>query len=112
MSKEKNSENMRIMNSKKVHVDNIMKETLKRLKAFANPENPKYQKLLKDLIIESMVKMLETECYIQLRKSDIAVVNRMVKDCETTFESFMKKETGREYKCKINIEEGEPSLIE
>lgn len=103
---------MKIMNAKRDHVDSIMKETLKRLKAFANPENPKYQKLLKDLIIESMVKMLETECYIQVRKGDMAVVNRMSKDCEATFESFMKKETERDYSCKINIEEGDPTLIE
>ena len=43
------------MKTKNTLVDKILDETLAKLKDFAKPTNKQYQKLLQDLIIESMV---------------------------------------------------------
>ena len=79
------------MKAKNDLVDKLLTETLEKLKEFAKPDNQKYQKLIKDLIIESMVKMLETQCYIQVRKCDSSFVSSMLKECEQEFSKLMKK---------------------
>ena len=50
------------MKQKNILVDQIIEETLSKLKEFANPNNQQYKTLLKNLIVESMVKMLEKQC--------------------------------------------------
>ena len=54
-----------------------------------------------------MVKLLETECFIKVRKDDIDYVKSIVKECESEFVNIMKKETKREYECKLSVLEDE-----
>ena len=51
--------------------------------------------------------MLETQCYIQVRKEDSSYVSSILKDCEEEFSSLMKKETRRDYSCKLILDEGD-----
>ncbi len=95
------------MNIKNELVQKVVDETLEKLKSFAKPENNSYKKLLKELVLECMVKLLETECFIKVRKDDIDYIKSIVKECESEFVKIMKKETKREYECKLSILEDE-----
>ena len=95
------------MNIKNELVQKTVDETLEKLKAFAKPENNSYKKLLKELILECMVKLLEKECYVKVRQVDINYVKSVIKECESEFSKIMKKETKRDYECKLNILEDE-----
>ena len=86
-------------------VDQIIEETLSKLKEFANPNNQQYKTLLKNLIVESMVKMLEKQCIIQARQVDSPYITSIIPECEKEFEELMNKETQREYKCKLILDE-------
>ena len=112
ISKTRNASNLEKMKTKNNLVDKILEETLAKLKEFAKPTNQQYQKLLKDLIIESMVKMLETQCYIQVIKEASSIVSSLLKDCEEEFTSLMKKETGRDFNCKLILDEGDSTVNE
>ena len=85
-------------------VNKIIEDTLVKIKEFANPNNKEYQNLLKQLIVESMVKLLESTCYLQIRKEDEKYVKSILKECEKNYSNFMKKETSRDYNCKLIID--------
>ena len=91
------------MNLKNELVQKAVDETLEKLKLFAKPENNSYKKLLKELILECMVKLLEKECFVKVRKADVNYVKSVIKDCESEFVKLMKKETKRDYECKLSI---------
>jgi len=104
VSTAKNQSNLEKMKKKNDLVNKIMEETLEKIKEFANPNNKEYQNLLKQLIVESMVKLLESTCYLQIRKEDEKYVKSILKECEKNYSNFMKKETSRDYNCKLIID--------
>ena len=103
VSTTKNQANLEKMNLKNELVQKTVDETLEKLKLFAKPENNSYKKLLKELILECMVKLLEKECFVKVRKADVNYVKSVIKDCESEFVKLMKKETKRDYECKLSI---------
>ena len=103
VSTAKNEANLKKMNTKNEFVDKAVEETLEKLKDFAKPDNQVYKKLLKELTIECMVKLIEKECFVKVRKADVNYVKSVIKDCESEFVKLMKKETKRDYECKLSI---------
>ena len=103
VSTAKNEANLKKMNTKNELVNKTVEETLERLKEFAKPNNDKYQKLLKELTIECMVKLLEKECFIKVRKIDLDYMKSILKECENEYAKLMKKETKRDYGCKLTL---------
>ena len=101
VSTAKNEANLRKMNTKNELVNKTVEETLLKLKDFAKPNNEAYQKLLKELTIECMVKLLEKECYLKVRKDDFDYMSSIIKECEGEYSKLMKKETKRDYVCKL-----------
>ena len=104
VSTAKNQSNLEKMKKKNDLVNKIIEDTLEKFKEFANPNNKEYQNLLKQLIVESMVKLLESTCYLQIRKEDEKYVKSILKECEKNYSNFMKKETSRDYNCKLIID--------
>ena len=107
LSTSKNQANLEKMNIKNELVQKIVDATLEKLKLFAEPGNNSYKKLLKELILECMVKLLEKECFIKVRKVDIDYIKSIIKECENEYVKIMKNETKRDYECKLNLLEDE-----
>ena len=103
VSTAKNEANLKKMNTKNELVNKTVEEALEKLKIFANPNNDKYKKLLKELTIECMVKLLEKECYLKVRKDDFDYMKSILKECENEYAKLMKNETKRDYVCKLNL---------
>ena len=103
VSTAKNEANLKKMNTKNELVNRTVEEALAKIKEFAKPNNDKYQKLLKELTIECMVKLLEKECFLKVRKSDFDYMKSILKECEDEYAKLMKKETRRDYSCKITL---------
>ena len=103
VSTAKNEANLKKMNTKNELVNKTVEEALEKLKVFANPNNDKYKKLLKELTIECMVKLLEKECYLKVRKDDFDYMKSILKECENEYAKLMKNETKRDYVCKLNL---------
>ena len=80
VSTAKNKANLDKMNIKNELVQKTVDETLEKIKAFAKIENNSYKKLIKELILECMVKLLEKECYIKARKGDINYIQKILKE--------------------------------
>ena len=107
ISSAKNKANLAKMNIKNELVQRTVDEALEKIKSFAKSENNSYKKLLKELILECMVKLLETQCFIKARKDDVDYIKSIIKECEKEFTNIMQKETKREYECKLSVLEDE-----
>lgn len=82
----------------------LINSSEEKLKEFAKPQNKEYTDLLKKLIVQGMVVLLEPIVKIRVRKEDRDVVEKMFPECEREFEEIMKRETEREYSCKLQLE--------
>ena len=103
ISTTKNKANLDKMNIKNELVQRTVDETLEKIKSFAKSDNNDYKKLLKELILESMVKLLENECFIKSRKEDTKYIQSIIKECENEYSQLLKRETKRDYQCKLTL---------
>jgi V-type H+-transporting ATPase subunit E len=85
-------------------VEKVISDSLDKLTDFAKPNNQRYRQLVKELILQGMVKLLEPVCIIRVRKEDVEFVSGVIKECEKEFAQIMKKETGADYSCKLQID--------
>jgi hypothetical protein len=50
-----------------------------------------------------MIKLLEKEVFIKVRKEDLQLAQSLVKDAETEYAAIMLRETNEEYKTVLRI---------
>lgn len=105
ISDSRNNSNLSKMRRRNELMESIAAETLQKIKAFAKPDNEKYRSLMKKLIVQSMIKLLEPVCYIQVRKIDSDFIKKILNECEEEFTNLMKRETSKEYKCTLELDD-------
>ena len=54
-----------------------------------------------------MIKLLEKELLLKVRKEDLALVNSITAECEIEFKEIMDRETNEEYFTKLVVVESE-----
>jgi V-type H+-transporting ATPase subunit E len=112
VSETRNNSNLNKMRKRNDLMESLAKESLSDVKKFAKPDNKKYRDIIKQLILQGMVRLLETVCYIRVRKTDLDFVRKLLPQCEDEFEKLMKKETNRDYNCSLIVDENEFLEIE
>jgi V-type H+-transporting ATPase subunit E len=105
ISEARNKSNMSKMEKRHQLLDSLIHETLDKIKSFAKNDNPKYKDLLKKLIIQGMIKLLEDSCLVRVRKSDVEMVKKILPECEREYSEYLKKESGEEFNCTLVIDE-------
>lgn len=104
ISETRNSSNLNKMRKRNELIEKLAAETLEKIVKFAKPENEKYRELVKKLILQGLVKLLEPVCIIQVRQKDLEFVKKLIKECEAEYSKLMKEQTGEEYHCTIEID--------
>jgi V-type H+-transporting ATPase subunit E len=107
ISETRNNSNLSKMRRRNELMDTLAKDTLEDIKKFANPQNKEYQQLIKQLIIQGMVKLIEPVCYIRIRQQDVQFVKSLIHECEQEYHKLMKEQTERDYNCTLHIDEKE-----
>jgi vacuolar-type H+-ATPase subunit E/Vma4 len=95
---------MNKMRKRQELVDKLFSETLTKLGSFAKPDNGKYRDFIKQLIVQSMAKLFETKCYVRVRQIDVDFVKKILTECEKEYTELMRKETGEEYLCSLEVD--------
>lgn len=103
-------------------IDLIKKETKDHmLRSVVNPENLSYRSAVKNLIIQSMIKLLEKELNVRCRREDLGLLKQLIPECEQEYQEIMSREveqaefnedgtpaTKVEYKTKLILNEDLP----
>ena len=74
-----------------------------RLKLVMKNERSRYLATVKNLILQSMIKLLEPTLQVKCRKEDVKDIQGMVSDLQSQYSKFMLNETGREYECNLEV---------
>ena len=54
-----------------------------------------------------MIKLLEPAAFVKVRKEDLSVAKSLLFECEKEYKTIMKKETERDYDCKLTVLDNE-----
>ena len=67
-----------------------------------------YRLFLKNLIIQGLIKLMETKVELRCFSKDIDLIESMSNEIEKDFSEIIRKECGRDIKCKISINKRQP----
>jgi V-type H+-transporting ATPase subunit E len=88
-----NEARLKKMRERNVCMDKIRGETKEHmLRTVINSENITYRQAIKNLIIQSMIKLLEKELLIRCRHEDIPLLRELIPECEEEYQEIMKRE--------------------
>jgi V-type H+-transporting ATPase subunit E len=62
-----------------------------------------YKATLKQLILQGMIRLLEDNVELLVKKGEENLVDGMIADLETEFSALMKRETKRDYTTKLTV---------
>jgi len=96
-SNELNQSRLKILKSRDDCVQGVISEAHARLRTLTqNPEQ--YKKLLKDLIVQGLLKLSEADVQVRCRRSDQGLVKDVLNDANTDYH----KKSGRT--CKLSLD--------
>ena len=97
-----NKGRMELMNQRNDFMKKILVETLQKLEhEIALPTNPRYKKVLKDLMVQGCIKLLEEKILVKIRQKDLEVAKSVTDEAEREFKALMIKETGTEKQANL-----------
>ena len=85
-------------------LNNLISLSAEKLKEWAQPNSKEYIHLLRELIIQGMVSLLEPIIKIRVRQQDRDNAVKLFPECEKEFSEIMKRETERDYSCKLQLD--------
>ena len=81
---------METMNYRHELMKKLVDEALERLQTeIAQPDNPKYAQVIKDLIIHGCIKFMEEKVQVKVREMDVDLVQGMLEDCQAGYTEVM-----------------------
>ena len=66
-----------------------------------------YKKLLKDLIVQGLVKLLDRDVTLRCRQADLSFVRAVMDDAKSTYLELIQRETGKSYDLTLRLDEAE-----
>mmetsp|Transcript_1882 Transcript_1882/g.2608 ORF Transcript_1882/g.2608 Transcript_1882/m.2608 type:complete len:233 (-) Transcript_1882:52-750(-) len=103
-SKKINEARLQKMKERNKCLGEIKADMQVRLKEERENNRERYLGTVKNLILQAMIKMLESKLLIMCREEDMSDIEGMTADLQSEFHEFMLEKTGRdEYECELEI---------
>lgn len=71
------------------HLEKLREETKTRLLADLRPDSEKYKEVVKQLIVQGMIRLLEENVEIKCRKGEQDMINGFIADCQEQYSARM-----------------------
>ena len=73
------------MSARSKHVEDSFKDSKANLAIFVRENPDVYKELLKKLIVQALIKLMEADVTVQVRKSDLAFVKDVIDDATVLY---------------------------
>lgn len=106
---------MKLENSRKVNacrldiqthrnnlLENLKKELDEKLRVVIKDQK-KYKELLKKLILQGLIRLLEQKVIIKCRKEDVELIQSLLDDVKTDYIKFMKENVNKDVSVELEI---------
>lgn len=84
-------------------VNSVMEEVKTGLINRIKNKPDDYRQVLKDLIIQGLVKLLDENVHIFCKKSDFNVVSSLIEECKVAFYNLIAKESNKAKSINVKI---------
>lgn len=102
LSRKTNETRLDIQQHRSVLLAELKQETEQRLKE-AVSDASRYRPLLKSLIFQGAVRLLEAEVAILCRQQDKETIEALIPEVEAEYREFMRTNVGREQETKLTV---------
>ena len=89
-------------------IEKIYKEAQAKIVAVQARDQTQYREILRSLIVQGLIKLMEGEVFIRCRKSDLALVREVYQEAGEEYKKLMKREVkffkDRDVPLKLNLE--------
>jgi len=106
ISKSKRINDCRVekMNNRNNFIQKLIQETKTKLEnEICQKDNKSYKSLMRDLILQSMIKLMEDTVVLIVREEDKDFVSSLLKECEEKYSKLMEENTKKKYITKLDI---------
>ena len=104
-----NKQRIAKMTARSKHVEQSFKDSKNELAAFVSHNPEVFKDLLKKLICQGLIKLMEAEVTIVCRKSDLKLVQSVLVEATSLYKSIMRDQVkmlgGQEPPCELKIDE-------
>jgi V-type H+-transporting ATPase subunit E len=83
-------------------LDKLCGEVETKLREATN-DKKKYKALLKDLIVQGSIRLLEKEVWIVCRKQDRSLVEDVISDAKKSYKDFLKQNLNEDYEISYTV---------
>ena len=108
-SKRLNAERLKLMARRSELVLEAIKESEQQIAAFMRENEDTYKELLKKLIVQSLIKLMEADVKVQCRESDKDLVESVFEEAQELYQTIMSEQVqmlkGRKPPIKLSIDE-------
>ena len=94
-SRKINQTRLEIQNHRNNLLENLKLDTEKKLRENIKDKN-NYGNLMKNLIVQGMIRLLEKKIVIKCKESDVNLIKGLLVDCEKEYKAFLKKSVNKE----------------
>jgi len=97
------------MESKNHYLEQVIEETRQTIISFISKEKEKYKNWLKELLLQGLIKMMDSEVVVRCKKSDYELVKSIIEPATEEFIKKVKEEVPKlktkGFKCKVSIDD-------
>lgn len=101
-SRKINQTRLEIQNHRNKLLDNLKSETETKLRENIKDKN-KYSNLIKNLIVQGMLRLLEKKIVIKCKEEDVALIKGLLDDCKKEYKAFLKKNVDKEPNVELEV---------
>ena len=103
-----NKQRIAKMAARSKHVESSFRDSKNELAEFIKKNPAEYKELLKKLICQGLIKLMEAQVVVQVRKSDEPLVKEILQDSANLYKKIMKDNVkilqGQEPPCEVIID--------
>jgi V-type H+-transporting ATPase subunit E len=99
-----NAAMMEIMKARAECMSQLIEEARAELSHQSSKSPGSYKKVLENLIIQGLIKLLEPHVTVQCRASDVNLVREVLDSSRSRYLDIMKKSTGKDYELQLEID--------
>lgn len=100
---------VRLMNEREKLLQDVRDSALLALSQVSH-DKTKYSNLLKELIVQGLIKMNEPEVEVIVRKEDYDLAKHIYKDAASLYRTMIKEATGQEVACSLSLNPNDQAL--
>lgn len=109
IAKTESANRVELLKERERSMNEVKEATLNELEKVVN-DKAKYKKLLRNLIVQGLIKLNESKITIHCRQDDVKLVEEISDDCISQYKTLIEAEANDIVNCELSVKGSETQL--